>query len=147
MDPNNDSFNSLGLDGVTMHSTPVPAPAPNPADGAALSSMANMSDEEFLSAFAAGLLAEKGLGEMDDETKSDMIHDLVERITTFVNRAVLEALPSDKLDAINQLPDDTSIEEVNKIIQTSGINVDQITANALEKFRSIYLSANENAEV
>lgn len=108
----------------------------------------NMSNEEFLEALAAGLLAEKNLGEMDDETKTDMIHDLVERMTVFINRSILEALPSDKLNTIEQLSNNNApIEEINKVIQESGVDVPQITADALEKFQNIYLGPNENAEV
>ncbi|MBR3175997.1 hypothetical protein IKF26_01180 [Candidatus Saccharibacteria bacterium] len=107
-----------------------------------------MSNEEFLEALAAGLLAEKNLGEMDDETKTDMIHDLVERMTVFINRSILEALPSDKLNTIEQLSNNNApIEEINKVIQESGVDVPQITADALEKFQNIYLGPNENAEV
>jgi|GEM_PF-2024837 len=147
MDNNNTLFNSLGTDNASTVAAPASA-TPASQDDADLKALENMSDEEFLEAFAAGLLVEKNLGDMDDETRADMVHDLVERITTFVNRAILEALPEEKLDEINQLSDNNaSLEEINKVVQGTGIDVNQITASALEKFRTIYLGANENAEV
>ena len=154
MDQNQDinvNDNFQGQTDTIAQPQPVAATPTSPTtsqDDADLESLKNMSNEEFLEAFAKGLLVEKGLGEMDDETRAEMIKDLVERITTFVNRAVLEALPEDKLEQINQLADgDVSVDEINKVVQESGIDTDQITTNALEKFRSIYLDPNkENTE-
>lgn len=103
--------------------------------------IANMSNEEVIENFARGLLAEKNLGEMDEATEKDMINDLIERINEFINRAVLESLPKEKLDELdNMIENDAATPEaVAQLIQNSGIDAGTVSVEAMAKFREVYL--------
>lgn len=104
----------------------------------------NLSNEEAMVVIAKGLLREKGFTDLDEETEGEMIQDLVERMTDFVNRAVLEELPEEKMAELDQMiaEERASDEEVGRLIQESGIDTSVATMEALEKFREIYLNGN-----
>lgn len=104
----------------------------------------NLSNDEAMAVIAKGLLREKGFADLDEETEGEMIQDLVERMTDFVNRAVLEELPEEKMAELDQMiaEERASDEEVGRLIQESGIDTSVATMEALEKFREIYLNGN-----
>lgn len=104
----------------------------------------NLSNDEAMAVIAKGLLREKGFTDLDEETEGEMIQDLVERMTDFVNRAVLEELPEEKMAELDQMiaEERASDEEVGRLIQESGIDTSVATMKALEKFREIYLNGN-----
>lgn len=104
-----------------------------------------MSEEEILAVVAEGLLAEKGMTDLEDDVKAEMVKDLVERMTEFVNRAILGALPEDKMAELNEKieKDEASLEVVNQLVADSGIDANDVTTKALEKFREIYLGKTE----
>lgn len=108
----------------------------------------NMSNEEIMDAFLEGLLIEKDLGEMDDDTRKEMLADLKERLYEFINRAILESLPEEKLAEINNMIDNNTItsEILNKKVEESGIDATKITIEAMDKFREVYLGDNESQE-
>ena len=110
--------------------------------------LTNMSNEEVVANFAKGLLTEKNLGEMDEATEKDMVQDLIERINDFVNRAVLESLPKEKLDELDDMIDsDTATPEaVAQLIQNSGIDASAVAVKAMEKFREVYLDTSIKQE-
>lgn len=106
----------------------------------------NMSNEEIIDAFLEGLLIEKNLGEMDEDTKKEMLADLKERLYEFINRAILESLPEEKLAEINSMADDNTInsEILTQKVEASGIDATKITIEAMDKFREVYLGNNES---
>lgn len=107
-----------------------------------------MSKEEVLAIFAKGLLVEKGLTDLDADTEADMINDLVQRLVFFVNEAIVEALPEEKRKELNVLveADNVTEESMDEIIRSAGIDIDEVTREAMEKFREIYLGDGENTE-
>lgn len=108
----------------------------------------NMSNEEIIDAFLEGLLIEKDLGEMDDDVKKEMLADLKERLYEFINRAILESLPEEKLAEINNMADNNTInsEILTQKVEESGIDTAKIAIEAMEKFREVYLGDNEPQE-
>ncbi len=110
--------------------------------------LANMSNEEVVASFAEGLLIEKNFGEMDEETKKDMVNDIIERVNNFINRAVLESLPKEKLDELDAMieNDTASPEAVAQLIQDSGVDAGAVSVEAMAKFREIYLGADKKQE-
>lgn len=102
----------------------------------------NLSNEEAMAVIAKGLLQEKGFSDLDEETEGEMIQDLVERMTDFVNRAVLEELPEEKMAELDQMiaEERATDEEVGRLIQESGVDASAATMQALEKFREVYLN-------
>ena len=110
--------------------------------------LSGLSNEEIMVAFADGLLNEKGLGEMSDEVRQEMLQDLVERLSDFVNRAILEALPEEKIAELDELIDRdvATPEAVSELINGVGFDVSERVAKAMEKFREIYLGENQSME-
>lgn len=110
--------------------------------------MENMSNVEAMRVIARGLLKEKGLPEMDMETEADMVNDLVERMSEFVNRAILEKLPEEKMTELDKMIDEDNAgpEAVAELIKSAGIDIEAATVEALEKFREIYLGAEAENE-
>lgn len=107
-----------------------------------------MSPEEILRVVALTLLAEKGLGDLDDETKADMVDDLVLRETSFINRSLVGALPEDKRIEFEKAVEEGKFDEntLTNALRESGINADDVVANAITKFREIYLGVDLNTE-
>ena len=105
----------------------------------------SMNNDEVMDFFCRGLLKQKNLGEMDDETTKDMVADLKERLADFINRAVLEQLPKDKLDEINNAAENGEIskDQINKMIQESTVDMKGTVAAAMEKFGQIYLEGDK----
>lgn len=107
-----------------------------------------MLKEEVLAIFAKGLLIEKGFTDLDEATEADMVSDLVQRLVFFVNEAIVEALPAEKQAELDGLieADAVTEESMTEIVRSAGIDVEEKTREAMEKFREIYLSDNGNAE-
>lgn len=101
----------------------------------------NMNNDEVMDFFCRGLLKQKNLGEMDEETTKDMVADLKERLVDFINRAVLEQLPKDKLEELNLAVenDEVTKEKVGQMIKESNADINSTVARAMEKFSEIYL--------
>ena len=104
--------------------------------------MEGMSNEQVLEVVAEGMLNERGMTDLEDDVKQEMVKDLVERMTEFTNRAVLEQLTEDDLNKINDMTErgEATEEAVNEIIAAAGVDVTAVTTKALEKFREIYLA-------
>lgn len=101
----------------------------------------SMNNDEVMEFFCRGLLKQKNLGEMDEETTREMVADLKERLVDFINRAVLEKLPKDKLDELNAAAEkgEATKEMIGKMIKESNADVDATVAEAMEKFGETYL--------
>lgn len=106
-----------------------------------------MSSEEVLAVFAKGLLIEKGFTDLDEATEADMVGDLVQRLVFFVNESIINALPEEKQKELNDLVGANATEDaMNEIINSAGIDVEEETRKAMEKFREIYLNDGKNTE-
>ncbi len=109
----------------------------------------NMSNEEILRAFANGLLVEKGLSKVEPDVREQMVNDLLERINAFIDRAVLESLPAEKLEELDKMLDaGTATEEkIAELVRVSGVNTEEMITDALAKFHDIYLGNSKETGV
>lgn len=110
--------------------------------------LSKMSTDEILQTVALSLLIEKGFTDLDEDTKKDMINDLVEREYSFIERSVIAALPEDKRAEVNKMIENDAVSDdaVQKVIAESGIDTETITSEALTKFREIYLGLDKETE-
>ena len=102
----------------------------------------NMDENQVMDYFVDQLLAAKGIAkDYDEEVRKELHRDLKERLVGHINEALIEQLPDDKLEALGQEIDNKSAttEKVREIVQSSGINVEDITAKAMTTFGQIYL--------
>ncbi len=94
-----------------------------------------------LTQFIRDILAEKQLSGVDDEVREQLVSDLTSRLLDQINRALIDALPDDKLQEFNAMLDDEAVsdEAVQQFIATSGVNVQQVTIQTMLRFRDLYL--------
>ena len=168
MDNNNDAFNSLGLDGVTLHdnastSTNQTAPEPTaPAEPADTSSepaaeptddtiLNDLNDEETIDLFVEGLMAEKGVDAPTEEIRQDLKDNLKNQLLREIDRALISELPDDKLEELDRVVaanGQISPEAIAKTITDAGLDVTDIVGTTMIRFRDLYLGkdATEQAE-
>lgn len=91
--------------------------------------------------FIEDLLKKKGLSDVDEEVKKDLINDMKTQLETQLNRACIQALPEEKakeLATLIEKPDFTA-QKMTEFVQKSGVDFGQIALETLQKFKSLYL--------
>ena len=94
-----------------------------------------------LDTFVNGILDDKQLPGVDGEVREQLATDLKQRLLDQINRAVIDALPEDKLSELDAMMDrpDLSEQDVQSFIASSGIDVKRITVETMLRFRDLYL--------
>ena len=78
--------------------------------------------------------------QVSDEVKAQLESDLRSRLMDQIDQAVIEALPDDKIDGLNELLDrEPSEEEIQQYVATSGVDVQRVTTETMLRFRDLYL--------
>jgi len=119
------------------------------ADNTQAASLDDLSEEQLIEVFAETLLEEKGITDgLDDEVHNQMIDDLKERILFQVNRQLIAALPEEQFNELNAKLDSGEYKEEDllNIIESSGINAEEITQKTLLDFRNAYLGNTPETE-
>ena len=108
----------------------------------------SLSDDEVLSVYMESLLIEKGLTDLDDETRDSMISEMKERAVDLINYSIIEALPEDKAEELSNRIEQGEDGEalMNAAIEEAGIDTGKITDDALAKFRELYLGEDAKEE-
>lgn len=97
-------------------------------------------NQDALSKFISDIIDTKGYKTLDSDVRRQLEQDLKNRLIDQINRAVLEALPENKIDGFNDLLDrGASQQEVQQYIATSGVDTKKITLETMLRFRSLYL--------
>jgi hypothetical protein len=104
-----------------------------------------MSGDE-LDKFIGDILEAKQLSGLDNEVKAELIADLKQQMLDQINRAIISALPEEKLDEFNVLLEDpnTSEEAIQAYIMNSGVNINRVTTTTMLQFRELYLQSAED---
>lgn len=108
----------------------------------------SLSDDEVLGVYMESLLIEKGLTDLDDETRDNMISEMKERAVDLINYSIIEALPEDKAEELSNRIEQGEDGEtlMNAAIEEAGIDTGKITDDALAKFRELYLGEDAKEE-
>lgn len=113
----------------------------------------NMSEDELLDVYVSQLIFDKGLKDLNDDLLREVHKDIKERLVFQINRAMVAALPDDKLDELNKMLDEgrADAENVSQLVNDAGIDAEKITEETMKKFREVYLSedaaeADDNTE-
>lgn len=97
-------------------------------------------NQDALSKFINDLIDAKGYKTLDSDVRRQLEQDLKNRLIDQIDRAVLEALPENKIDGFNDLLDrGASQQEVQQYIANSGVDTKKITLETMLRFRSLYL--------
>lgn len=92
--------------------------------------------------FIEDLLKEKGISVDDPEIKKELIKEMSEKLETEINRACIQALSEEKAKELADKVDEPSFttEKMTKFLQDSGVNMEEITVETMQKFREFYLN-------
>ena len=97
-------------------------------------------NQDALSKFINDLIDAKGYKTLDSDVRRQLEQDLKNRLIDQIDRAVLEALPENKIEGFNDLLDrNASQQEVQQYIANSGVDTKKITLETMLRFRSLYL--------
>lgn len=97
-------------------------------------------DQDALSKFINDIIDAKGYKTLDGDVRRQLEQDLKNRLLDQIDRAVLRALPENKIDGFNDLLDrNASQQEVQQYIANSGVDTKKITLETMLRFRSLYL--------
>jgi hypothetical protein len=97
-------------------------------------------DQDALSKFINDIIDAKNFKTLDGDVRQQLEQDLKNKLLDQIDRAVLGALPENKIDGFNDLLDrNASQQEVQRYIANSGIDTKKITLETMLRFRSFYL--------
>jgi len=101
-----------------------------------------------LGGFINEILTKKQLPGMTDEIRVQLISDLKERLINQINRAIIDALPDDKIDEFNNFLElqPRTDEEVQEFISHCGVDLKATTIQAMLLFRELYLQTPKQRE-
>lgn len=105
-------------------------------------------DQPELDSFVEGLINDKNIEGLTPEGRKQIAGEIKDELVQQINRAVLMELPDDKLDEIDQKLEAGEIqpEELQAIIQDSGVDVAKITAETMLYFKAFYLGRGGESE-
>lgn len=173
MDNNNDAFNSLGLEGISLHDNPnaqtAPTTEPTAASAADVATkpaeptpattnstdlqddniLNDLSDEETIDLFIEGIMQEKGINAPTEEIYQELKNSLKTQLLKEIDRSLIGELPDDKLDELNRMVvanGQIAPEVIAKMIQDANLDVTDIVANTMVRFREIYLDQNKTEQ-
>lgn len=100
-------------------------------------------NQDAISKFISDIIDAKGYKTLDSDVRRQLEQDLKNRLLDQIDRAVLGALPENKIDGFNDLLDrNASQQEVQQYIANSGVDTKKITLETMLRFRSLYLGDN-----
>jgi hypothetical protein len=94
-----------------------------------------------LDQFVNEILEAKRLPGVTPEVKGQLVVDLRKQLLDQINRALIEELSDEQIDAFNELIDqpDTTDATTEQFIRDAGVNIETVTAKTLLRFRDLYL--------
>ena len=101
--------------------------------------------DQQLELFVGEILEKKQIPGITPEVRQQLLQDLKGRLLDQINRALIAALPEDKITELDNMLDNGADEvAMQKFIVDSGVNVGQITVGAMVAFRNLYLGEKAN---
>lgn len=103
---------------------------------------------EQVNQFIDSLIDEKGLS-VDGDVREELRKDMVDRLMTQIDNALINALPSDKVAELNEKLDDPNFSEQDTydFINNSGIDTQRVILETMMQFKMLYVGADEADEV
>ncbi len=104
---------------------------------------------EQVSQFMDSLLEEKGITDLDDETRDTLKRDMIERLMAQIDTALINALPEDKLTEFNERIDDPNFsnDDATQFFVDAGLDVQRIALQTMIEFRMLYLGGDAEKNV
>lgn len=95
--------------------------------------------------FIDTILKEKGITGLEPDVESDLKAEMKERLLDQINKAAVMELSEEKAAELAELADkpDFTNEKMTEFMQNSGVNLTNVVAGTMIKFRSFYLGTGE----
>ncbi len=101
--------------------------------------------EKTFDQYLDALMEKKGLDKLPEDKKVDFREKAKEMLVDQFNSEVLRSLPDDKLDEFEKaLDEDKSIDELGNIIESAGVNTNEILERVLNTFSDIVMNMDIN---
>ena len=95
-----------------------------------------------LDQFINEMLDAKKLSGVTEDVRAQLVSDLKQRLLDQINKALIDALPDEKMDEFERLLDDESLtdEQVQQFIMNSGVDVKKVTTVTMLRFYDLYVT-------
>lgn len=96
-----------------------------------------------LDQFINEMLDAKQISGLTDEVRAQLVSDLKQRLLDQINKALIDALPEDKMDEFEQLLDNESAgdAEMQQFIANAGVDVKKVATVTMLRFYDLYVTA------
>lgn len=93
--------------------------------------------------FVRDILEAKELSGIDDTVREQLVKDLKQRLLDQINRALIDALPDEKIDDFSDMLDNPEVSDqmVQDFMVASGVDLKRVTIRTMLTFRDIYLGS------
>lgn len=109
----------------------------------------NLSDDEVIDLFVEGIMEEKGVHAPTDEIEDDVKNELKKQLLSEIDRSLIAELPDEKLEELSRSATANGQLDPNSVaeaIEDANLNVAEITAGTMQRFREIYLGKSAESE-
>lgn len=105
-------------------------------------------DQPELDSFVQGLIDKKDIPGLTPEGREQIAGEIKDELIQQINRAILNELPDEKLDEIDQKMNsgDFDPNDLRNIVEGSGVDVAKITTETLLYFEAFYLGKGRESE-
>ncbi len=95
--------------------------------------------------FIETLLKEKGITDIDPEIQTEVKEEMKGRLLDQINKAAVMELSEEKAAELAEKVDDPNFtnEQMTEFMQNAGVNLVEVAADTMLKFRSFYLGTGE----
>lgn len=96
-----------------------------------------------LDQFINEMLDAKQISGLTDEVRAQLVSDLKQRLLDQINKALIDALPEDKMDEFEQLLDNESAgdAELQQFIANAGVDVKKVATVTMLRFYDLYVTS------
>jgi len=101
-----------------------------------------------LDQFVNEMLDAKRLSGVTDDVRTQLVSDLKQRLLDQINKALIDALPDEKMDEFERLLDDDSLadEQIQQFIVNAGVDVKKVTTVTMLRFYDLYVTPTAGGE-
>lgn len=101
-----------------------------------------------LDQFINEMLDAKQLPPMSAETRTQLVADLKQRLLDQINRALIDALPDEKMEEFERLLDDPTIGDgaIQQFIVNSGVDAKRVATATMLRFYDLYVKPPQRGE-
>lgn len=100
-----------------------------------------MTTGDELDQFVEEMLTASEFSDVSENVHAQLVSDLKEELVNQINRALINALPDDKIDQLNALLDDENVNnaQIEQLIADSGVDTKDVAMKTMLRFRDSYI--------